>query len=120
MRTKSIRLTEAEAEELRRYVDASGEVEATALKRAALRGLRDLRLEQGILAYLKDRDSAAAAEVAGLGRAEFLQVLLDRGITILEGPSTLLEEAGALAELTGSTRLATAARQLAERAQAGA
>lgn len=50
MLTKSIRLTEEEAAELREYLAATGEVEATVLKRAALRGLKELRLEQGILA----------------------------------------------------------------------
>jgi hypothetical protein len=38
--TKSIRLTEAEAADLREYLEITGEVEAVALKRAAMRGIR--------------------------------------------------------------------------------
>jgi hypothetical protein len=45
MITKSIRLTEDEAASLRNYVTLTGEVEANVLKRAALRGLRDIRLD---------------------------------------------------------------------------
>jgi predicted HTH domain antitoxin len=114
VQTKSIRLTDAEAAQLREYLATTGEIEAAALKRAALRGLRELRLEQGILAYLETRNSTAAAEIAGLPRAEFLQVLIDKGITILDGPSTLAAELGALAEHLDSQRLAAVAKQLSE------
>src|SRR5438477_5838865 len=98
MATKSIRLMEAEAAELREYLAVTGEAEAVALKRAALPGLKDLRLDQGILAYLDGRGSAEAARVAGLSRAELIQVLIEKGITLLEGPSTLGAELEALAE----------------------
>src|SRR5881275_894569 len=103
MATKSIRLTEEEAAELREYLAVTGEVEAIALKRAALRGLKDLRLDQGILAYLDGRGSAEAARIAGLSRAELIQVLIEKGITLLEGPSTL-----------GDDRLAGAAREVGD------
>jgi predicted HTH domain antitoxin len=112
--TKSIRLTEAEAGELREYVAATGEVEASALKRAALRGLKELRLEQGILAYVGGRSSSEAADIAGIPRAELLQILIDKGVTILEGPSTLASELSFMAEHLGDERLAAAARKLAE------
>jgi hypothetical protein len=56
--TKSIRLSDEEAASLREYVELSGEVEAVALKRAAMRGLREFRLDQAILAYINGRDSA--------------------------------------------------------------
>jgi predicted HTH domain antitoxin len=114
MRTKSIRLTEEEEAALRQYVQATGEVEATALKRAAMRGLREMRLEQGILAYLNKASSSEAADIAGVPRAVFLQELMDRGITILDGPSTLRAQLEKLAELLGNERLAQAAAELAE------
>lgn len=109
---KSIRLTNEEVAELREYVEATGEVEASVLKRSAMRGLRELRLDEGILAYLEWRDSAAAADLAGLPRAEFLQALVDRGITILAGPSTLAPELDLLAGRLQDERLAQIATQM--------
>lgn len=114
MATKSIRLTNQEAAELREYVAVTGEVEAIALKRAALRGLRDLRLEQGILAYLDGRNSSEAAQIAGLPRAQFLQVLIDKGITLLGDPSTLGAELEMLAQRLGDERLAAVASKLSD------
>ena len=110
MITKSIRLTPEEAGELRQYVAATGEVEASALKRAALRGLREMRLEQGILAYLKRGDSAEAAEIAGLPRAHFLQELIDRGLTLdWREPEEMRQSLGFLAEKLGLPTLRDAA-----------
>ncbi|MBI4492236.1 MAG: hypothetical protein HY690_05530 [Chloroflexi bacterium] len=114
MLPKSIRLTEAEAAELQRYVSLTGEVEATALKRAALRGLREFRLERGIMAYIEGRSSSEAAEIAGIPRAEFLQVLVEKGVTLLKGPSTLAAELGFLAQQLGDEKLAAVASKLAE------
>jgi hypothetical protein len=113
MQTKSIRLTDEEAASLRAYVAATGEVEAAILKRAMLRGLADLRLEQGILAYLNGDDAAVAAELAGIPRAMFLQALIDRGITILDGPP-LGPQLEFLAGYLGSDRLAAIAEKLSE------
>jgi hypothetical protein len=112
MPTKSIRLSEQEAAELRQYLAATGEVEAVALKRAAMRGLKDLRQEQALLTYLEGRGAFEAAQIAGLSRAEFLQLLVEKGITVLEGPSTLGAELDALAREFDSERLARAAKQL--------
>ena len=114
MVTKSIRLTEDEAAELRQYVDVTGEVEAAALKRAALRGLREMRVEQGILAFLRGQGSAEAAAVAGMPRAPFLQLLIDRGITVLDDPSTMAQELESLGKELGDQRLVAAARALNE------
>ncbi len=105
MRTKSIRLTDEEASLVRDYAARTGEVEASVLKRATLRGLREMRLDDGILAYLATRDSSYAAEVAALPRAIFLQTLIDKGVTILDGPSTLAEELRALAHRLGDAHL---------------
>ncbi len=96
--TKSIRLTEEEAGAVQELVGHTGEVEAAVLKRAMLRGLQELRTENAILAYLRDRDSASAAEIAGLPRARFLDILIERGISLLTGPSTVLDEVADLAE----------------------
>jgi hypothetical protein len=52
----------------------------------------------GCLAYLDGRSSTEVAEIAGLSRGEFLPVLGDKCITILEGPSTLGLELAELAE----------------------
>jgi hypothetical protein len=118
MITKSIRLTEAEAASLRRYVDLTGEVEANGLKRAALRGLRDLRMERAVLAYRERGDSYEAAEIAGIGRAQFLWEAADYHVPLLRGPSHLDEEIESLGKDLGSERLVAAAHALAE-AKAG-
>jgi hypothetical protein len=103
--TKSIRLTEEEAGAVQEFVVHTGEVEATVLKRAMLRGLQELRLEQAILAYLSDGDSTAAAQVAGLPRARLIDRLIDHGVPLLTGPSTVRHEVAYLADALGSSRL---------------
>lgn len=110
--TKSIRLTEDEVADLHAYLDASGEVEAVALKRAAVRGIRELRLAEAIRVYLEERDSAHGSRIAGLSRAQFLQVLTEKGISILEGPSSLASEMEGLARRFGNQRLAKAAAEV--------
>jgi predicted HTH domain antitoxin len=107
--TKSIRLTEEEVAQLREYLEISGDVEAVALRRAAVRGIRELRLAEAIRVYLEDRDAAYAARIAGLRRAQFLHVLADKGISVLDAPSSLATELEALARRFGDERLAAAA-----------
>ena len=46
--TKSIRLTEDEVADLHEYLELSDEVEAVALRRAAVRGIRELRMTEAI------------------------------------------------------------------------
>lgn len=113
MLTKSIRLTEGEAAELQEYLTATGEVEATVLKRAAMQGIREFRLSRGIVAYLEGAGSAEAAKIAGLPRAAFLQILIDKGITLLREPSTLAMELEALAKRLDNDHLASVAEKLA-------
>ena len=113
MITKSIRLTEAEAEELHDFTQAIGEVEASVAKRALLRGLRDLRIERGILAYLDGWSSSEAAELAGVGRAAMLEILMDKGITVIHEVPDLATQLATAARYLGSERLAAIAEKLA-------
>lgn len=109
MITKSIRLTDDEAAGLHELVGATGEVEASVLKRAALRGLRAMRLEQGILVYLERRDSYEASRIAGLPRAALLWELGERGIVLGDGdPIEFLDGLAELAESFSDERLKAA------------
>jgi hypothetical protein len=110
--TKSIRLTEEEVADLHEYLEISGEVEAVALKRAAVRGIRELRLAEAIRVYLDERDSEHGARIAGLPRAQFLHVLSEKGVSILEGPSSLAAEMEGLARRFGDKRLSEAAAEV--------
>ena len=112
MQTKSIDLTDEEAAELRKYSEASGEGEAAALKQAALRGLREMRLEQAFRAYREGRGSSDAAEIAGLPRAIFLQLLIEHGESLIDEDPPLADQLGTLAKAFGDERLASAARKL--------
>ncbi len=112
MPTKSIRLSDDEADELQQLLTETGESEELLLRRAALRGIRDLRLDEGIRAFQAGRGSTEAAQIAGLPRAVFVQLLSDRDIVILEGPSSMAAEIETLAERLGDTRLAAVARSL--------
>ena len=118
MRTKSIRLTDEEATDLQKYVAVTGEVEATALKRAALRGLKEMRLEQGILAFIGGAGSAEGADIAGIPRAIFLRELIDRGITLLDDSHDFPAELESLAAELGNERLARVARELGDERRA--
>jgi hypothetical protein len=103
MVTKSIRLSESEAEEIAIYLNLVGGTEAALLKEATLRGLREIRLSRGILAYIEGVPPSEAARIAGLPRAPFLHALMDRGVTLLREPSTVGAELDALlaAEASG-------------------
>lgn len=118
MLTKSIRLTEDEAAQVKEYVTLTGEVEATVLKRAALRGFKEMRLEQGILAYIRGEGSGEAAAIAGVGRAEFLWLLGERGVPLLKDPFAFSDGLEYLAEQLGDERLAAVARNLSKPAAA--
>lgn len=120
MRTRSIRLSDKEAAQFEEYAALHGEIETTLLKKAALRGLQELRLERAIQHYPTERDSSAAADIAGLPRAIFLQVLMDKGVVILDEPPRLLSQLEGMAASLGSKRLAGAVRKVAEGAQCSA
>jgi hypothetical protein len=112
MPTRSIRLSDSEASELQHLLAETGESEESLLRRAALRGIRDLRIEEGIRAFQTGRGSSDAAAVAGVPRAVFLQMLLDRGVTVLDGPGSFAEDLDVLAQRLGDDRLAGVARTL--------
>lgn len=96
MVTKSIRLSDAEAQEVASYLSLVGGTEAALLKEATLRGLREIRLSRAVTAYIDGASSAEAARIAGLPRAPFLQALMDRGVAVLRGPSSVDAELDAL------------------------
>src|SRR5438105_5585103 len=106
MLTKSIRLTEEEARDLEELVRSTGEVEASVLKRAALRGLRDERVDKAVLHYLNGASSSEAAALAHMPRGQFLDLLAEKGIAVLDAPSSVPEELEAVAELLGDQQLA--------------
>jgi len=110
--TKSIRLTEQEASELEEFVEQSGEVEAAVLKRAALRGLRDDRVDRAVLLYLRGASTSDASSFARLPRGRFIDLLADKGVVVLEGPSSLPEELDAVARLSGDKQLAEVAEAI--------
>src|SRR5437879_6218950 len=84
VRTKSIRLTDEEQRLVDFYLEVTGEVEATFLKRAAMRGVREEMLERGIMAFVSGTPSSAAAQIAGLDRNAFLVALVERGIPMTD------------------------------------
>jgi len=96
MVTKSIRLSDAEAREVAAYLSLVGGTEAALLKEATLRGLREIRLSRAVSAYIDGASSSEAARIAGLPRAPFLQALMDRGVAVLRGPSSVEAELDAL------------------------
>lgn len=109
MITKSIRLTESEAADLRAVVERTGETEAALLKRAALEGLHARSLSDAITAYVMGRaDIDEAARMARVGRAELLRELAQRGVSLLRGPSTVLAELEDFSVETQDERLRTA------------
>jgi hypothetical protein len=94
--TKSIRLTEAEAEEIAGAVRVMGGTEAGLLKEATLRGLRDIRVSRGVWAYLEGASVEEAAAVAGLPRVLLLEALVERGVSLLRDPANVQGELEAL------------------------
>jgi hypothetical protein len=94
--TKSIRLSAAEAREIAACLRLVGGTEAALLKEATLRGLREIRLSRAVAAYTEGASSSEAARIARMPRAPFLQALMDRGVTVLRGPSGVEAELEAI------------------------
>lgn len=114
MPTKSVQLSDDDAATLHELLAATGESETAILQRATARGIQELRVERGLIAYQRGADSQEAATIAGLPRAAFLDMLAEHGITMLHGPSTLASELDALANLLDSPRLAAVAALLTD------
>jgi hypothetical protein len=110
-------LSDEEAEALRQLQAATGESEEDVLRRAAVQGIRDLRLEQGIKAFKNGSGSGEAAVIAGLPRAAFFEILLDRGIEVLGPEPSLASQLAALGRRLGDDRLTKAAEFLASQEQ---
>ena len=103
MVTKSIRLTEEEADEVAGYLQLVGGTVAALLKEAALRGFREMRVSRGVLAYVEGAPVAEAARIAGLPRAPFLQALIERGISVLRDAGDVQAELDALLAAEAAT-----------------
>ncbi|MFN8634742.1 MAG: hypothetical protein U0893_12875 [Chloroflexota bacterium] len=112
MLTRSVQLSDEDAEGLRHLLAETGESEEELLRRATVRGIRDLRLELGIRAFKDGRSSGEAAAIAGLPRAIFLETLLDRGVVILGDTPSLGDQLAGLAQGLGDERMAKFARKL--------
>lgn len=113
MPTRSIHLSDAEAQGLEQLREVTGKTEDALLEQALLRGLQALRMEEGIRAFKSGLGSSEAAEIAGLPRAIFLHEMAELGVTILDGPSTFAIDLTVIADRLGDQRLAAAARKLA-------
>src|SRR5437879_476079 len=110
---KTVRYTQEEIREIREYADLTGEQEAVVLERATIRGLREERLERGLMVYLSGAGSAEAAHVAGVDRHTFLNLALERGVVVGDDdPSTLLRDLALAAEALGDRSLADAVARI--------
>jgi len=112
MVTRVVQLSDEDAEALRQLQAETGESEEDILSRAAVRGIKDLRLEQGIQAFKQGLGSGEAAAIAGLPRAVFFEILLDRGVEVDGGPSTFGPALAALGRSLADKRLTKAASRL--------
>jgi hypothetical protein len=112
-----VHLSDDEAEALRQLQAATGESEEEILRRAAVQGIRDLRLEQGIKAFKNGSGSGEAAAIAGLPRAIFLQELIDRGIEMIGPEPSLATQLATLGRILGDERLTEAAKFLTSQEQ---
>jgi hypothetical protein len=116
---RTVWYTEEEVREIREYAQLTGEQEAVSLARASIRGLREERLERGLLAYLGRKSSSEAAAIAGLDRHTFLVRATERGAIAGDNePPTLLQDLSRAADLLGDERLAAAVAGVS-RLQAG-
>lgn len=109
---RSVHLSDEDVKALRQLQAVTGESEEDILRRAAVHGIRDLRLEQGIRAFKEGGSSSEAAAIAGLPRAVFFEILLDRGIEVLGPEPSLATQLAELGRRLGDQRLTEAARFL--------
>jgi hypothetical protein len=106
IRTKSIRLSDEEQRLVELYLEITGEVEATFLKRAAMRGVREEMLERALMAFVSGTPSSMAAQMAGVDRQTFLNALIERRIPMNdEGPDDMFDNLLQAAADFGNDRL---------------
>lgn len=100
--TKSIRLTEVEADELAQLVAGTAYVEAALLRQWALAGMQQFRVAEAIRAYQDGQvDVWQAAERAHLPVAVFLEEMAARKVAVLEAPDAFGPGLVALRETFG-------------------
>jgi predicted HTH domain antitoxin len=101
---KSVRLTQEEAEFLRRVSETELISEAALMRKFVLEGLRRYRLDQAIKRYQeRELDLSTAAQVANLSIRELMWELNRRGVDIYGPESRFVEGLGALAEAFGAS-----------------
>ena len=105
--TKSVRLTEAEAQELAQLVDGTAYAEAALLRQWILSGMQQFRLTQAIQAYQDGHlDLHQAAEQANLPMAVLLEDLAARKVAVLETSDAFGAGLTALREAFGQEAMA--------------
>ena len=96
---KSVRLSQEEAEFLRRVSETELISEAALMRKFVLEGLRRYRLDQAIKRYQEgELDLSTAAQVADRSIRELMWELNRRGVDIYGPQSRFVEGLGALAE----------------------
>jgi hypothetical protein len=114
-----VRFNAADEAEVANYLAGTGEPDSAVLARAVVRGIRVERLERAMLRYATDHDMDAAARVANLPRAVFMEELLTHGITVLDGePDDLLSDLEQLQEHIADTGAREAVAHALDRSRA--
>jgi hypothetical protein len=91
--TKSIRLTEDEAQELANLVEGQAASESALMRYWVLRCMRQERIEQAAAAYQRDEtDLRGGAAMAGLPIGVFVDELTARHIALLRDPGVFQSE----------------------------
>lgn len=103
--TKSIRLTEAEAQTLAELVEEHAASESALMRQWVLRGMRQFRIEQAVAAYQRDEvDLRDGAALAGIPIGAFVDELAKRRVAILDDPDIFDREVAALRAAFGIGR----------------
>lgn len=121
--TKSVRLEPEETQALAELAEKLGCSEAALLRRWALEGIRETRIDLAILEFTKGRASVdQAAQTAGLERYLFEAELIRRGVfgpgAVEESSGDWLRNLGHVAAKLGSPRLREAVTEVLARVQA--
>lgn len=109
MAIRSVHISDAEAEGLQHLHASTGQAEGALLERAVQHGLHELRIDAGIKPVDTGGGSSEGAEIAGTPREVSLDLLYERRVKILDGPSIFAENLAILAEDLGDERLAATA-----------